>query len=192
MDKTDILKVYDSPQTIFTPKDIALLINASTEESLRQKIKYFLKTNKLIKIRRGFYAKNENYDVYELAGRIYTPSYVSFETVLASEGIIFQYVRGITLASYLSREIKVSNNIIHYRRLKEEILTSRKGLVLKDGYYVASKERAYMDMVYMNPTYHFDNLRSIDWDKCEALLPIYNNKALERIIRADRKEYENA
>ena len=40
-----------------------------------------------------------DYNRLELATRIFTPAYVSFETVLAKEGLIFQYYNKITAAA---------------------------------------------------------------------------------------------
>ena len=39
-------------------------------------------------------------------------------------------------------------------------------LVLKkeDTYYVASKERAFLDILYLNKDYHFDNLSPLNFD----------------------------
>jgi hypothetical protein len=43
---------------------------------------------------RGIYAKDKDYDKVELAGRIFTPGYVSFETVLVRSGINFLMIAG--------------------------------------------------------------------------------------------------
>jgi hypothetical protein len=67
----------------------------------------------LIRVYRGLYAKDEDYNQFELATRIYTPSYISFETVLTRSGINFQYYNNIFVASYVSREIIVNNQKYH-------------------------------------------------------------------------------
>lgn len=64
--------------------------------------------------------KGDNF--LELANKIYTPSYISFEIVLVKEGIIFQKYQTIFAASYLSRRIKVGEQEIFYRKIKNEIL----------------------------------------------------------------------
>jgi len=51
--------------------------------------------------RRGIYAKDKNYDRLELANRIYTPSYISLETVLSREGIVFLLASGILLLLHI-------------------------------------------------------------------------------------------
>jgi hypothetical protein len=193
MIKSRILKIYESPQTVFTPKDIAILIGASkVAPFLIQKIHYYIKTGKLVSLRRGFYAKNNAYNPYELGQKIYTPSYVSFETVLREAGVIFQYYDSIFLASYLSRNIVVKEHKFTYRRLTETILMNREGLIEKDGYTIATPERALLDMLYLFPNYYFDNLGSINWDRCIELLGVYNNKDMEKLVIKLRKGAENA
>ena len=36
----------------------------------------------------------------------------------------------------------------------------------EDNCYRANKERAFMNMIYLNKNYYFDNLRTINWQKC--------------------------
>ena len=88
-----------SPKTIFSTKDVALLWGEKNEASARVRLSYYVRAGKLIRVRRGLYAKDKNHDKFELATRIYTPSYISFETVLTRAGINFQYYNNIFVAS---------------------------------------------------------------------------------------------
>jgi hypothetical protein len=54
------------------------------------RVSYYVKNSQLIRLRRGLYAKDNDYNKYELATKICIPSYVSFETVLRNAGAIFQ------------------------------------------------------------------------------------------------------
>jgi hypothetical protein len=54
----------------------------------RGKIARLLKSGELIPLRRGLYASRRNIDVLGLAGPLYGPSYISFETALARHGLI--------------------------------------------------------------------------------------------------------
>ena len=80
-----------SPKTIFSTKDAALLWAEERESTVSARLNKYIKAGKLIGIRRGLYAKDKNYDKFELATRIYTPSYVSFETVLTRAGVNFNF-----------------------------------------------------------------------------------------------------
>jgi hypothetical protein len=119
--KDFILSLYSSKNTVFTIGEIALLLGDSNCENLKSRINYYVKTGKLLNLRKSVYAKQE-YNPLELAIKIYVPSYISLETVLEKEGVIFQKYETIFVVSYLSRKIQVNRHKIQYRRIKEEIL----------------------------------------------------------------------
>jgi len=110
---------------------------------------------------------------------------------LQKEGLIFQYSEEIFLASSLSRQIRVADRKIIYRKIKKEILLNQKGIIYEDNYYRADKERAFMDMLYLNKNYYFDNLRIIDWQKCFEMLDIYKQKTLARTLNSYYQDYKN-
>jgi len=170
-------------KTIFSTKEIALLWNEENSAAVRNRLNDYVKNGKLIRLRRGLYSKDKNYDKFELAVNIYTPSYISFETVLYKAGAIFQYYNSIFVASYLARDINVDNQKYSYRKIKDTILTNQSGIKRNNNYYIASPERAFLDVVYLNKGYHFDNLSPIEWDKVFEILPVYKNKAMEKRVK---------
>lgn len=103
-----IAKLYQSTKTIFTTKDLALLWGETNSINLKSKIGYYAKQGVLIRLIRGVFAKDKNYNPKELAVSIYTPSYISFETVLREAGIIFQHYDTIFVAGHwpLTKKIK--------------------------------------------------------------------------------------
>ena len=179
-----------SPKTIFSVKDVALLWREEAENAVRVRLNNYVKTGKLIRLRRGFYAKDKDYDSLELATRIYTPSYISFETVLTREGINFQKYDSIFVASYVTREIKVDRQNIFYIRIKDYVLSNTIGIEQNGNVAIATKERAFLDRIYVSKDYHFDNLDGLDWDKVFKILPIYNNKRIEKKVNDYFKEYK--
>lgn len=176
-----ILQLYSKPQTIFTLGEISLLFPTISYKNLKSSLSYFAKEKKIKRLRPGIYAKNE-YDPLELTNKIYTPSYISLETVLKQAGIIFQVYETIFAISYLSRKILVNGHYIFYRKIKDEILLNSCGIVEKDNYFIATPERAFLDTVMLNGNYHFDNLAPLNWEKVFKLQKIYNNKVLEKRI----------
>lgn len=183
-----LLKIYNSEQTVFSSDEIAILNNEKNLNNFKSKLSYYVKNGSLIRLRKGFFAKNDQYNKKELATKIYKPSYISFETVLREEGLIFQFYETIFIASYLSREIENNGRIV-YRKLKNEILLNKKGVVAKEGYFQASKERAFLDMIYLHKDYYFDNLKSLDWDVCFELVKLYKNKALKKRLKNYFEKY---
>lgn len=184
MSKGDYLTtILRSPKTVFTSKDIALLWGEQGNSSARVRLSYYVKNGSLYRIRRGLYVKDKNYNKNELATRIFTPSYVSFETVLAKEGVIFQFYGQIFIASYLTREITIDGQTYSFKQMKKQILTNPIGIERKDELSIATKERAFLDTLYINTDYHFDNIGSLDWDKILEILPIYQNNRMAKKVK---------
>lgn len=179
--------VLRSTKTVFSFTDIAMLWGESTPAT-RTRINYHIREGGLYRIRRGLYAKDKNYNKIELASRIFTPAYVSFETVLGQVGVTFQYNGQIVVASYLSREIICDNQKYSFRKIKGQVLSSAIGVENKDNCAIATKERAFLDVLYINKDYHFDNLSPLDWDKVFLILPIYCNKRMNIKVKEIYKD----
>src|SRR3990167_883376 len=138
-----ILSLYKKPQTVFTLQEIALLFPEIPYGNLKKRMSYFAKSGAIKKLSRGIYAKDK-YEVLELANKIYTPSYISLETVLQKAGVTFQYYERIFAVSYLTRTIEVGNHVIEYYRIKKSILLNKKGIEEQGSVVVASAERAFL------------------------------------------------
>jgi hypothetical protein len=184
-----IAKLYQSSKTILSNKDLALIWQENNEERLYAKAAYYVKQKALIRLTRGVFAKNKDYNLKELATSIYIPSYISFETVLREAGVIFQHYDTIFVVAKWPKTMIVDKNTFTFRKLKDAILFNFTGIISKDNYSVATTERAFLDMIYLFPNYYFDNLRSINWDKCDELVKIYNNKELVKRLAKYRKNY---
>jgi hypothetical protein len=177
-----IFELYKSTRMVFRIMDIVLLLNIEKEATLRKKLNYYVQTGKLLNPRKGFYAK-EGYKAEELACLLYPPTYISLEYVLQRSGVIFQYDSSITNISYLTREIQIENQTFRYRQVKGEILTNTAGIILnKNNINIATPERAFLDILYLNKRYYFDNLHILDKKKIEKLLPIYNSQTFAKKV----------
>jgi predicted transcriptional regulator of viral defense system len=175
----DILRLN---QTVYSFKQLTLLFPNTEPKTLKSRLSYYVKHGDLYHIRRGLYAKDENYDRYELATKIMTPAYISFESVLAAKGIIFQFYDQIFVASYQSKSILCDGQQYTFRKLKDSILTNTAGIELLQNYSIATAERAFLDTLYSNTSYYFDNLSPINWHKVFDILPIYKNKRMEKAV----------
>ncbi len=63
------------------------------------------------------------------------------------------------------------------------ILTNGAGVENKENYSIATPERAFLDVLYLNKDYHFDNLSSLDRDKVFEILPVYNNQRMAKKVK---------
>ena len=178
-------------QSVFSINDVILLWGQGEKRSAAIKLSKYTKSGKLIRLRRGFYAKDKNYNRLELATKIYTPAYISFETVVTRSGVNFQKYDSIFVASYVSREIKIDEQNICLVRIKDYVLANMSGVDQMEGFAMASKERAFLDRIYTSSDYHFDNLDVLDWKKVFEILPIYNNKKMEKKVNKYFKFYNS-
>jgi hypothetical protein len=185
-----IFTLYSRAETVFSFDEIAQIFPNLTNKSLRDRLHYFVATHKLMRLRQGIYAKHE-FNKFEFANKIYTPSYVSLETVLFKAGVIFQVYKTIFLMSYLTRTIKLKDQEIQYRQISFEILTNMNGIRREIGYFVALPERAFLDAVYIYKNYHFDNLGGLNWEKVNEIKKIYKSKIFEKRVEKYFKIYKN-
>lgn len=186
---TLITKLYKSSKTVLTSRDLALIWKEKNKKKLRYKIDYYKKRGILIGLTKGIYSKDKNYNPKELATSIYIPSYISFETVLREAGMIFQHYDRMFVASKYSNTVTIDKTIITFKKLKDIVLFNSTGIINKENYSIATKERAFLDTIYISPNYYFDNLRFLDWEKCEEIVKIYNNKQLIKRMRKYKEDY---
>ncbi|HOD87233.1 MAG TPA: hypothetical protein PKH52_03135 [bacterium] len=191
MGKANILDILKSNNTVFSFKEILLASGESNPALLRRRIYSYIKNGQLYSIRRGLYAKDKNYNKLELATKIFIPAYVSFETVLAEAGVTFQHYSQIFVASYQTKEIDCDGQIFSFKKLKTNVLNNNSGIENKGFYSVASKERAFLDIVYLNKDYHFDNLSPLAWDKVFSILPMYGNKRMAQKVKQYYKDFKS-
>jgi predicted transcriptional regulator of viral defense system len=179
-----------SKNTVFTVKDVSLLWREADLKVIIDRLNKYSKSKKLLHPRRGVYAKDKDYDKYELATKILRPSYVSFETVLGASGITFQYYSQIFVASYVKREIECGDQKYSFKKIKDTVLNNPTGIDQSGTYAIATKERAFLDTLYIYKKYYFDNLSPLDWDKVFNILPIYQNKVMEKVVHKLYKIYK--
>lgn len=89
----------------------------------------------------------EEIDLEKIAIETYFPSYLSFEQALSQYGILSQIPYSLTFATLRSTKIKTFRNVaIEYSHLKKELFF---GFILKNNKYIAEKEKALLDQLYM-------------------------------------------
>ncbi|MFA5995221.1 MAG: hypothetical protein WCW27_05250 [Patescibacteria group bacterium] len=180
-----------SSKTIFSTKDIAMLWGETMTANVKVRLSSYVKNVKLIRVYHGIYAKDKNYNSFELATHIYLPSYISFETVLTRTGVNFQYYGNIFVASYVTRDIVADGHRISFIRMKDYVLSDTIGIEHINDVAIASRERAFLDRIYVSKEYHFDNLDSLEWNKVFEILPIYRNKRMEKKVNEYYKYYQD-
>ncbi|MBE0648326.1 MAG: hypothetical protein IH596_11130 [Bacteroidales bacterium] len=172
--------LFRDSRTVFRLSDIAMLTGETRLASLNKQLNYYVKKGEIGNPRKGIYTKKP-FKIGELACILYTPSYLSLEWVLASQGLIFQFSSEITLVSYLSRQITIGGTQLRYRAVKSTILVNTSGIIRdKSNLNISSPERAFLDMLYLQPDFYFDTIESLNNSKVRQLIPLYQSHALRR------------
>lgn len=183
-----ILTLYKNSHSVFTLKDISFLAPEINYNNLKSRMSYAVKLGELKKLRRGIYAK-ANYNPLEVSNILFTPSYISLETVLRQAGLTFQHYDRIFAMSYMSRTIRIDQQTYEYRRLPKEVLMNKKGIRDEKGVVMASPERAFLDALYIYNHYGFDNVDPLNWELVYELSSIYGSKVLVKRVDEHYKIY---
>lgn len=180
--RLDVL--HKSGKTVFSTTDLALAWGIENRNVLRVDIVRAKSAGYLAAIQRGLYhVSGEKIDSLELAGKLKKNSYISFETVLAREGLIRQWYDAIFSASDRKMEIKNAHGTFSYRSLPEEILNDRRGIENAGTHFVATKERAVCDYFYAVGYMPLDDASELEREVLRDLAAIYHNKRLLRDIK---------
>jgi len=177
-----LLTLYARPESVFTIQQISMLYPDIVPSVLLQKIRRAVKSERLLCVRRGVYAK-QGYTMEEVACVLYKPSYISLDYVLQHQGVNFQYDSAISMVSYLSRDIEINGQLIRYRHIKGEIMVNTIGIQQRGNLNIATPERAFLDTLYLCPNYYFDHVDQLDRHLIEAILPIYKSSTMEERVK---------
>jgi predicted transcriptional regulator of viral defense system len=181
-----------SQKSVFSFNEIFLLSGEADPKRIANRLHYYTQTGALYHIRRGLYAKDRDYNRLEVATKIITPAYISFETVLRLEGIIFQFYQQIFVASTHTRSIVCDGQEYTFKTIKASILTHPKGIEIGDLYSIATAERAFLDILYLYKDYHLDNPAPLNWERVYDILPLYRSKRMEKTVDTHYLAYKES
>lgn len=182
-----INKILNSGKSVFTFSDIKLLLWINNRDTIKSFLLRQIKSWFFQKTYKWIYVMND-FDIFEFASKLKKISYISFETVLKQEGIVFQ--------DYWNTIFSSSDNTItkraiwlefKYCKIKNTILLNPLWLINKWNYTIATPERAICDRLYLSKNYYFDNLEWINKEKLIEISQIYN----KRVILEVKKILEN-
>jgi len=181
-----INKIKAIPKNYFTLNDLKK-ISQLDDPSLKVTVSRLVKSGQLIKLGHRFYSL----DVFKinwekLACEIYTPSYLSFEWVLARHNILSQQPMHLTLATIKrTKLVKFKDKNIFYHHLRPDLFW---GYKQDEKIFIAEPEKAFLDLVYLslNGYAKFDveemNLGLLDKNKLKKYLKRFKNKKLDKLI----------
>lgn len=180
MAKSSIEILLTSGLSVFTPGDLALLWEIENPPYLKTKIHRLIAQRKLIHLRRGIYVLDRDYKPWEMANKLYRPSYVSLNSVLSESGAIFQYDSAVYSIARKPANIVIDKRQYVYRSINTGIFFRHTGIETKDHTSAATPERAFLDLLYLEPQATIDNPDVLSPKRVRDLLPLYHNRALDR------------
>lgn len=171
-------KILQTKKTIFSYQDLEIILWIDNKNTLKKIFERMVEANIMKRIQKWLYAFLD-YNRYELAVKLKKNSYISFETVLYKEWVVFQdYADIIFLASDNTEQKEIENQQFVFLKLKNSILQNPIWLIKNGKYFIATKERAICDRLYLSKNYYFDNLENIDRELLENISKIYNKRVI--------------
>lgn len=165
-------KLLKANQKLFHTSDIALLWGITNKNTLYTTIKRYITKGVLIPIHKGFYSTvpiDEIDPIRVGVGYLHNFAYLSCESVLFNNGIIFQQSIPLTLVSFRSVRFVIAGQEYLVRQLVDKFLYNPLGVTEINGIYQATTERAVADLFYFAPHYYLDNRDKINWQEVKKI-----------------------
>ncbi len=184
------------PFTVFSLADI----RQADPAFHRRRLNEWQEKGYIRKVIRGYYVfADRAFDeraLFEIANRIYAPSYVSFEMALAYYGLIPESVYGITsAATRKTSHFKTTIGVFVYRTIRPKLYFGFDFLKDKEKVFrMASPEKAFLDLFYIKTELRdvasFEGLRInrevflnlMNFAKINGYLDIYGQVSLKRRV----------
>jgi len=143
--------IYNKPY--FFTEDVAKVLDISIE-SARVFVTRYSQKGVFVKLKKNCYSfgqrwnLNNEEDFFAISSILRVPSYISLLTALSYYGVSTQFPQdvfeSITIFSTKDYEIKGKN--FKFYKVKEEFFN---GFIRKDNYFIAEKEKAFIDTLYL-------------------------------------------
>jgi len=180
---------------IFTTLDFQRIFNINYESSKKTLLRY-TKAGLFVKAKKGLYfLADDSPSDFEIANRLYQPSYISFETALSFYDIIPETIFEITsVTPRVSRDFVVSNLKFSYKKMKKEYFFGYTSIKTEGKtVLVAEPEKALIDFLYFvslkkrKMSYERIDLKRIKKQKLIRYSKCFKDK---KIIKLTRELYD--
>lgn len=147
MDSKLLDRIRDLKKDYYSISDLTKILDLN-RDSLYVTLNRWVKGGWLVRIRQGKYQlKNQIIDGKVIANQEYSPSYLSFESVLAEYGVLNQIPYTLTFATTnMPKKMQISEKNVEFRKLNNKYFF---GYQLVDGLYIAYGEKALVDSLYL-------------------------------------------
>ena len=164
---------------VFHVDDLARIWGINNRNTLLTSLKRYVESGLIYRIYRGLYSIRPTIELDPVllgARAINSYCYLSGETILAKEGIIFQQLNSFMFVGKKTKRFKIGDYEYYCRQLKDKFLYNDIGVDKTGKFNLATPERAVADILYFNPKYHFDNPGAINWAEVKRISALVYNK----------------
>jgi len=155
-------------------------------DAVRGLLQRYKKKNLIRNPKRGHYFFNDYAPSdYELANKLYYPSYISMETILSKNGIIPEIIYPIiSITTKTTRKFVCQGKQFLYHKIKQQAFD---GYYKKENYLIADLEKAVADYLYFVALGQKEinsriNLKKINKKRLIKYAKMFNNEKLLRLI----------
>ena len=148
-----IIKLRNIKKAYFGYEELARILGISSA-SARVTASRYVKMGLLIRIKRNLYVLSEFWnratkeDKFIIANLAETPSYISLMTALDYSNITTQMQKNFfeSVAVQRTKTITLSESVFRYAKISQDLYF---GFEKKDGFFIATPEKALLDAVYL-------------------------------------------
>lgn len=190
----NIVKLQElSKKPYFTLSDVAQSFSLSPA-SVRVLCSRYVRQGVLVRLKNSFYTTTWKWealtrrDLFKIANVLQVPSYISLMTALAYHNVTTQAQSNYQESVCLKRSIAyhVRDAIFSYVKLQSRYYG---GFIKVDGVFIADKEKAFLDAVYLYSfgKYKFDidslDMKKLELKRLKCLASVYPEKTKETVKR---------
>lgn len=177
---------------LLTPLEFKRIFGVSGNSAQHFLAKY-AKRGLFLRFKKGIYVNRLKMPpLFFIANKLYTPSYISFESALSYYQIVPETIYSITSATPKpTREFGVENYHLLYRRIKKESFAGYRPIQIEGKtVLIATPEKAVVDFYYFvalgkrEPPGRID-FRKVDKGKLLEFAELFKNKKLINLIKND-------
>lgn len=144
---------------LFTTLDVAKFFPQESEPNIRIQLSRWVKKGLLVGLKRGLYCFDAaNLDELALAGRLYSPSYISLESALNFYGVLPDVPQTTTSITPVTTKIVETAGLrFYYARIDPKLYFGYVPLAPESS--IAQKEKALLDYFYLRKIRKTGDLR---------------------------------
>ena len=175
----------------FTVQDLARVLGIAVSSAKVSAARYCAKGN-ILRVKKGVYVLGSRWkslaekEIFILANIIQVPSYVSLATALSYYGASTQLQQGYieSIALKRTKSVTAGDVFFSYTRISKDLY---EGFVRKEGFFIASPEKALLDALYLSSLgkYNLDlsslDKRKIDRDELLKLAGVFPEKVKKEV-----------